>query len=234
MRRTRTACRALCLAKCLLAIALTAAAAPALADPIGLVQRVQNAVYGTEPQGERAPKQKRDGIVFQELIETTQKAAVEIGFVDGSKLTIGAEATVHIDAFVFDEANESGEAAISLSRGAFRWITGIMPPSGIRIETPSATIAIRGTNLKLGVRANGDTLLGLDEGEVHVLAKGNGEEATLRGGQSARITRDGIEVTDGVLPVADAVVDQGWFNAIGDGGGRGGDRGSESGGGGNY
>lgn len=192
-------------------------ASPVLADPVGLVQRVQNAVYGTEPQGTRIPKQRRDGVVDQELIETTQHSAIEIGFVDGSELIIGAEATVQIDRFIFDADTTAGEAALTLSRGAFRWITGIMPPQGLRIETPTAIISIRGTNLKLGVRPNGETLLGLDEGEVHVLAKGNGDTATLQAGQSARITAEGIEIGDDAISVADAIVDDGWFNAIGDG-----------------
>ena len=185
---------------------------PALADPVGLVQRVQNAVYGTEPAASRTPKHRDDGIVANELIETTQHAAIEIGFIDGSNLTIGAEARVKIDSFVF-EGGEGG-AIVSLSRGAFGWVTGIMPKGGITMDTPTATISIRGTNLKLSVRPNGNTLLGLDEGEVEIHAKGNDTSATLQGGQSARITPAGIEIVDDVLSVADAVVDDGWFSAI--------------------
>jgi hypothetical protein len=213
-----------------LACMLVGSAAPVLADPVGLVQRVQNAVYGTEPQATRIPKQRRDGIVDQELIETTQHSAVEIGFIDGTNLTIGSEATVMIDQFVFDETAGTGEAVLTLSGGAFRWVTGLMPPAGVRFETPTATISIRGTNVKIGVRANGDTLLGLDEGEVFIRAKGTGDTATLQTDQSARITPKGIEILDDDISVADAVVDDGWFNAIGNGSDR--DRpGSEPGGG---
>lgn len=198
-----------------LVLLLLSAAQPAFADPVGLVQRVQNAVYGTEPQGSRTPKQRRDGIVSDELIETTQHSAIEIGFVDGSDLVIGAEARVVIDHFAFDPDAGSGAATLTLTRGAFRWITGIMPKGGVSLETPTATITVRGTNLKLGVRPNGDTLLGLVEGEVEIHAKGNGAGATLSAGQSARVTKDGIEVLDNVISVADGVVDDGWFNAIG-------------------
>ncbi len=198
-----------------LALLLLGSAQPALADPVGLVQRVQNAVYGTEPQGARTPKQRRDGIVSDELIETTQHSAIEIGFIDGSDLVIGAEAKVVIDHFAFDPNAGDGAAALTLTRGAFRWITGVMPKGGVSLETPTATITVRGTNLKLGVRANGDTLLGLVEGEIEIRAKGNGAGATLSAGQSARVTQDGIEILDDVISVADAVVDDGWFNAIG-------------------
>lgn len=194
---------------------ILAFAQPAHADPVGLVQRVQNAVYGTEPQGSRVPKYQRDGIISNELIETTQNSAIQIGFVDGSDLVIGAEAKVTIDSFVFDTDAGNGNAAITLSHGAFRWVTGIMPKGGVVLETPTAAIAIRGTDLKLGVKANGDTLLSLIEGDIEIRAKGNGATATLTTGQSARITPQGIEITDKILSVADAVVDDGWFNAFG-------------------
>ena len=196
-----------------LAVLLLGLAEPALADPVGLVQRVQSAVYGTAPETSRTPKHRDDGVVTNELIETTQHAAIEIGFIDGSNLTIGAEARVKIDSFVF-EGGEGG-AIVSLSRGAFRWVTGVMPKGGITMDTPTATITIRGTNLKLSVRANGDTLLGLEEGEIEIHAKGNNADATLAAGQSARVTAKGIEVIDEVVSVADEVVDEGWFNAIG-------------------
>ncbi|MDY0871236.1 FecR family protein [Dongia rigui] len=224
----------ICAAAGSLAVLLLSAAQPALADPVGLVQRVQNAVYGTEPQGSRTPKQRRDGIVADELIETTQHSAIEIGFIDGSDLVIGAEAKVTIDRFAFDAGANSGEAVLTLTRGAFRWITGVMPKGGVSLETPTATITIRGTNLKLGVRANGDTLLGLVDGEVDIRAKGTGASAKLSAGQSARVTSNGIEIIDDVISVADAIVDDGWFNAIGrDNSSRARDGDSEGGGGNN-
>jgi hypothetical protein len=198
-----------------LAVALAAGGSPALADPVGLVQRLQNTVYGTVPQAGRVPKHQRDGIEFDEVIQTAKNSAVEIGFVDGTNLTIGAEANVTIDAFVFDTDSSAGMAALTLGRGAFRWITGLMPADAVTIETPTATITIRGTNVKIGVRANGDTLLGLDDGEVKIVSKGKGDPVTLQGGQGARVTPEGIQVFDEVPLVADAVIDDGWLNAIG-------------------
>lgn len=205
------------LAIAILGGALLASATPSWAEPIGLVTRLHNTAYGTPPQAARAPKHKRDGIDFKELIETTRDSAIEIGFVDGSNMTIGADAEVHIDDFVFDQDSATGAAVITLTQGAFRWVTGIMPPGGVRFETPTATITIRGTNVKIGVKPNGDTLLGLDDGEVGIVSKGKGDPVTLQSGQGARITPEGIEVVEQVLSVADAFVDGGWANAIGTG-----------------
>lgn len=199
----------------LLAATLIAGATPAHAEPIGLVSRLQNTAYGTPPESARMPKHKRDGIEFKELIETAKNSAIEIGFVDGSNMTIGAEAKVYIDAFVFDQESSAGQASLTLSRGALRWVTGIMPPGGVHIDTPTATITIRGTNVKIGVKANGDSLLGLDDGEVKIVPKGKGDPVTLEEGQGARVTPEGIEVFDEVLAIADPIVDGGWAKAIG-------------------
>lgn len=199
------------------ALVLLAAPVPAAAETVGLVQRLQNTAYGTQPEAPRAPKRKRDGIAFGELIETAGRSALEIGFIDGSNLVIGADARVLIDAFVFDGDNGEGRAALTLARGAVRWITGVMPPGDIRLETPRATITLRGTNIRVAVRSNGDSLVALDEGEVTVVSRDKGEPVKIAAGSSARVSASGVEVIGSVLPVADPVVDNGWFGSGGNG-----------------
>jgi hypothetical protein len=208
---------------------------PASAEPIGLVQKLQNTAYGTPPAASRAPKQPTDGVEFNELIETVRRSAIEIGFVDGSSLTLGADASVKIDEFVFDSDAETGRAVVTLSRGAARWVTGILPPSGVRIETPTAAIAIRGTTLNIGIRPNGNTIIALLRGLLTVTSIGSGNSVELSEGQSAVVTPEGVEVVDQILPVADAVVDLGWSEAENFRTGRGGEgnrgqTGSDSGG----
>lgn len=182
------------------------------ANSIGLVQRVERAVYGTEPQGNRIAKHSRDGIVSNELIETTKDSAIQIRFIDGSKLLIGEDANVTIDNFVFDTTAGNGAAALTMTHGAFRWVTGVMPKGGVTLETPTASISIRGTDLKLSVRPNGDTLLSLIEGEIAILAKSGGDAVILNAGQSARVTPQGAEVIKGIISVTDAVIDSNWSN----------------------
>lgn len=195
------------------ALVLSAGATPSAAEAVGLVQRLQNTVYGTPPAAAKAPKYRRDGVEYRELIETAKNSAVEIGFIDGSDLTIGAGAQLTIDTYVFDQDQGSGAAVLTLTQGAFRWITGIMPAGGVRFETPTATITVRGTNVKVAVKLNGDSLIGLDEGDVTVVPKGQGDPVKLTHGESARVTAGGIEVLQNVLSVADPIVDDGWSRA---------------------
>ncbi|TDQ84192.1 FecR family protein [Dongia mobilis] len=197
----------------LVAAVLIGLASPSAADPVGLVQKLQNTAYGTPPQAARMPKQPTDGVEFNELIETVPRSAIEIGFIDGSSLTLGADASVLIDEFVFDSASGSGNAVIGIGKGAVRWATGVMPPQNVVIETPTASIAIRGTLLKIGVKPNGDSIIALLRGLVNVRSINSGQSADLNPGQTALVTRDGVEVVDQVLSVADAIVDDGWSRA---------------------
>lgn len=217
-------------------IAWLLVALPATAEPVGLVDRLQNTAYGTPPSATRAPKQPADGVEFHELIETVKNSAIEIGFIDGTNLTIGAEANVLIDEFVFDSDAGTGNAVIKLSKGALRWATGVMPVDSIAIETPTATITIRGTVLKIGVRPNGHSIIALIEGLATVRAKGSDQSADLLAGQTALVTPDGIEVVDQISSVADVIVDGGWERAQNyrTGLGRDHDRDGGNGGNGNY
>ncbi len=117
------------------ALSLIAGASPSFADAVGLVQRLQNAAYGTEPQGARMPKYRRDGIQYREVIETAKNSAIEIGFVDGSDMTIGANAQVVDRRLRLRSGQVDRRAAVlSLSQGAFRWVTGIYAQGRVRLR----------------------------------------------------------------------------------------------------
>lgn len=200
------------LASVLLAAVVLGIGLPAHAELIGLVGKVQKTAYGTPPAGVRTPKQPTHGVEFNELIETVRDSAIEIGLVDGSSVILGAEASMRFDEFVFDSDAGTGNAALTLSRGTLRWVTGLMPP-GTRLATPTAAITIRGTTLKLGVSANGNTIIALIDGAATVSLPDGQSSVDIASGQSARVTPQGIEVVDEVLPVANPIVDVGWSRA---------------------
>ena len=66
-------------------------------------------------------------------------------FLDGSSLTVGPDARLTIDRFVFDPNTKKGELAINASKGVLRLVGGkISKTNAITITTPSSTIGIRG------------------------------------------------------------------------------------------
>jgi Ca2+-binding RTX toxin-like protein len=98
-------------------------------------------------------------IYADEIIKTVgDGSAVEIRFQDGALLSQGPDSTVVIDDYVYDSDQSTGEMAVKLLQGTLRSVTGEIVdnnPEGFKIETPLATIGIRGTTTGHMVGADG-------------------------------------------------------------------------------
>ena len=138
-------------------------AAPSAHDQrIGGVTRTQASVEGVIHV--RARDLSRDLPVYQnEEVTTGTNARAVLRFNDGSVLTIGAEAEVVLDKFVY--GNSGG--VITLLKGALRFTSGKMGRPGLLIKMPTATIGIRGTDFWAGEMQGGHGIM-LLHGEVDV------------------------------------------------------------------
>jgi hypothetical protein len=134
------------LAAVLLALALVALA-PATsfaASKVGIAAQVRNQVSAVTGADTRTLNLGND-VFAGDRIRTGQASNAQLMFVDQTNLTIGAQSDLVLDRFVFDPARGAGNVALSATQGALRFISGSQNPSAYRIETPLATIAIRGT-----------------------------------------------------------------------------------------
>src|SRR3954468_12004221 len=130
----------------LLAAALVALApATSFADPnTGVAAQVQtqvNASLGADTRSLRLGNEVFSG----DRIRTGQSSNAQLMFLDQTNLTIGAQSDVVLDRFVFDPNRGAGNVALSATQGALRFISGSQNQSTYKIDTPAATIAIRGT-----------------------------------------------------------------------------------------
>lgn len=184
---------------------------PRAATQIGLVEQLTNVAFGIPPDAARGPKSQDDDIVFKETIETIEDSAMLVRFLDETKLTIGENAIVMMDEFVYAPKQGLGRMVISLSQGAFRYVSGNLPKGGVTIQTPSAVIGIRGTELLILVALDGSTLLSVISGLVNITPRFGGLAVAVREDQSVGVSSDGEigEVTDGAQPTGDRFVDLG-------------------------
>jgi len=175
------------------------------------VETLKNAAFGIPPDAGRGPKSLRDDVVFRETLETATESALLVRFVDETKLTMGESAVVMVDEYVYDPSGGPGGMVISLSVGAFRFVSGKMPKGGVTIQTPSALIGIRGTELLILVGLDGSTLVSVLQGVVQVLTRNLGNVVTLLARQSVSVQLDGRTgpVIDGVQGTGDSSVDVG-------------------------
>jgi hypothetical protein len=128
----------------------------------------------------------RIGIDVQanELVTTGANDRAHLVFLDGSSLTVGPDARLTIDRFVFDPSTQKGDLAINATRGVFRLVGGkISKTNAIAITTPSSTIGIRGGITIFSVTQNQTTADFVFGNSMTVTAGGQTQTATRAGSQ---------------------------------------------------
>jgi hypothetical protein len=137
--------RRLLLAFVLAGIGLTSTDAMA-ASAIGTVTRLEGSAAATLA-GESVALLSGAGVFATEAVTTGKGTRLEITLVDSTTLTLGENARLSLDDFIF---NPRAATRINLSvNGAFRYISGKLGPGATRtaeVTTPFATLGARGTD----------------------------------------------------------------------------------------
>jgi hypothetical protein len=85
-----------------------------------------------------------------DLLTTEQETYARIKFTDGGEVVLRPGTQMKVDSYAFDEAKpESGSSIMSLVKGGFRAVTGLIGKrnkDNVSFTTPTATIGIRGTH----------------------------------------------------------------------------------------
>jgi hypothetical protein len=93
------------------------------------------------------PVAARQRVAMADLVQTGKASQLQILLLDRSTFSVGANAAVRIDRFVYDPARSRSMGA-TVVRGAFRFMSGRSgTQNSATIDTPVATIGIRGTRL---------------------------------------------------------------------------------------
>ncbi len=151
----------------------------------------------------------RIGIDVQanEVVTTHGNDRAHLVFLDGSSLTVGPNARLTIDKFVYDPNTKTGELAVTASQGVLRFVGGrISKTSPVTINTPSGTIGIRG----------GIGIFGVGSGKT-TAAFLFGNSMTVTGqGQTQTMTRPSsfVIVNTGASPSLPSLLPPGGLNAL--------------------
>lgn len=106
---------------------------------------------------------------------TTGACVSDITFKDDTKVKVNENSRLLIDDFVFDpKKSDAGKLAMKVGAGTVRYASGQIAknnPQQVNIKTPTATIAVRGTDFNMTVDEVGQSLVILvpsckDESEV--------------------------------------------------------------------
>ncbi|WP_404382174.1 FecR domain-containing protein [Caenispirillum salinarum] len=132
------------------------------AEAIGTVTRMDGEVFATRADGTRVRLQSGDEVFQGDVLETGADGAVGITFVDNTEMSLGADGRMVLDEMIYDPDGGDGSSQFSLVSGVFSFVSGQIAKSGpdaMQVNTPVATIGIRGTKgvIKvLGADTDGD------------------------------------------------------------------------------
>jgi hypothetical protein len=176
------------------ALTIAIALAPtAHAQTIGVAAIVRNDVAQVKGANALAISIGED-VVRNEIVRTGADSSTKLVFSDNTNLAVGPVSTVTLDKFVFAGDSTYQQATVNLVRGAFRFSTGSSDKRAYTINTPVATIGVRGTELDiLSERAR--TVATLNEGQAIVCTRSRSKCVTLNPGETAVVTLGGVSRT---------------------------------------
>jgi hypothetical protein len=183
------------------AVSFGAAAWAAGVQVVGIAATVLNQVR-LQPSGAPPhPLLVRQRVALGDQVQTGERSQAQLMLLDKSTFTIGANARLTIDRFVYDPRGRSLTA--SVAKGAFRFMSGRPDRAGdASIGTPVSTIGIRGTIVE-GVVGSEAVAIAGREPALNAQLKSDPETASLivlRGpgaGNKVRAAPGSITVTAG-------------------------------------
>jgi hypothetical protein len=122
----------------------------------------------TETSGTAVIKRGKETIQVSKgtLIETndkveTKNGKVKIVFKDDTNVTVTESSSLIIDDFVYDPKSGAGKLGLKAAAGTVRYVSGSIAkdPKNVKINTPTAAIAVRGTDFVMAVSETGASMI---------------------------------------------------------------------------
>lgn len=187
----------LCFRTAVVGVMFVAGCSAASGEPVGNASAIKPAATQSVPQGSRTDLRLRDPIIRNAELVTAERGALEVTFLDGSRLSMGQNSRLTVDKFVYAGPGGAGEQSLRYTKGLFRFVSGSIPKDKVKIETPAVTIGIRGTMFRTAVNEDGSGAISVEYGpngevyEVFIASKSTGKVMTLQSGQKVGFDSSG-------------------------------------------
>ena len=91
----------------------------------------------------------------------TKNGRVKIVFKDDTNVTVTESSSLVIDDFVYDPKSGAGKLGLKAAAGTVRYVSGSIAkdPKNVKINTPTAAIAVRGTDFVMAVSETGGSMI---------------------------------------------------------------------------
>jgi hypothetical protein len=111
--------------------------------------------------GNVVPSSIQLGIEMNDIV-TTANSKAGITFRDDTKVQITEHSKLVIDTFVYDDSKKTGKLGIKMALGTIKYASGQIAkndPQQVQIDTPTATIGVRGTDFSGTVDETGKSTI---------------------------------------------------------------------------
>jgi len=135
---------------------------------IGAATSITTSVTGSIDSSSPVVLTTGDGVYQNEKITTDDNGVGQFQFNDQTKLAVGPGSTIVLDNFVYDSTTQPTKIVIGLTSGAMRFITGKADHNSYEIDTPTATIGVRGTVFDVYTKPDGEMAVAMLDGAVEV------------------------------------------------------------------
>lgn len=189
----------------LLALALPVGAAPALTT-IGAAAAVHGRVSAVAP-GAPVGRILSSGkpLFLNDHVTTNAVGRLQVLLADETIFTLGPDADMVLDKFVYDPATGAGKVAARIEKGAFRFVSGKIArrhPEDMAVRLKVGAIGIRGTVVVGETGASGSTVINAGAGPDNDADERPSAISVSNAGRSVLVTSpgEGVTVAPGQAP----------------------------------
>jgi hypothetical protein len=129
---------------------------------VGSITEQSGSTAQIERNKNKLTASKGTGVEMNDAV-TTAKTKIGITFQDNTRVQVNEQSRLVIDDFVYDPKNsDAGKLGMKVALGTVRYASGQIAknnPQKVAISTPTATIAVRGTDFTMTVDEVGKSLI---------------------------------------------------------------------------
>jgi Ca2+-binding RTX toxin-like protein len=123
-------------------------------SPIGVVQNMSGTAVAVRADGTRVTLEPGSPVYQGDILETADDGSLGILLADQTTFSMGENGRMVLDEMVYDPSNQTGSVSLSVLQGVFTFVSGQVAktdPDAMTLNTPVATIGIRGTQVGLEI-----------------------------------------------------------------------------------
>ena len=138
------------------------------------IEHVNAVVVQANASSQPVPPKAGDPVFLGDIVQTGADGKVDITFEDTTAFNLSSNARMVLNEFVYDPNGKSNSTFFSLTKGTFTFVAGKVAKTGdMKIDTPVATMGIRGTMPHVEIAADGSAKFStlIEEGKNKILEK---------------------------------------------------------------